>query len=447
MKDRILFDENGKINLSDGADLYCLNTDEYKRSRLDIFFTLPADKYKSPLVRLMLSVLFRGSKNFPTITHMNRHLDSMYDATIYWKDYHLGANHTHRISCTTLDKKYLPKKDSHLDLLGETLKVIEDVLLNPLYDEDGLLFEKFFESERDFAIDNINAALNSPKSYAALRCDQMVFGDDPAGYSLYGTEKMLIGYTREELTAIREYFLKHSKISVYYVGTENGENIAAKLKPIFDKIGDREPIGITPKYTLSSPKYSECEEQFNLTQARLNIGLTCGTTIGEPDSAAMSLYNEILGGSSTSKLFMNVRERKSLCYSCYSGVNSGVGTMIIACGIKPENKDVALHEIKNQIEQMKLGNISDEEITTAKKGIINSLNQMPDTSASLVASSFKYKLLANTDISINDRKNQIMSVTKEDIVAFSQKVSVCAVFFLTSNKNYLDSEDFDYEQY
>ncbi len=446
MEGKILFDENQKTTLSEGAQLYCLNTGEYKRSRLDIFFTLPADKYKSPLIRLMLSVLFRGSKNFPTITHMNKHLDRMYDATVYWKDYHLGANHTYRISCTTLDKKYLPQKDSHLDLLGETLKVIEDVLLNPLYDSDGILSEKFFESERDFAIDNINANLNSPKAYAALRCDSMVFGNDPAGYSLYGTEELLRGYTREELTAIREYFLRQSTISAYYVGTESKEEIAKKLQPIFDRIGCREPIDITPKYSLATPGYSECEEEFNLTQARLNIGLTCNTTIGDFDSGAMSLYNEILGGSSTSKLFMNVRERKSLCYSCYSGINTGVGTMIIACGIKPENKDVALDEIKNQIEQMKLGNISDEEIITAKKGIINSLNQMPDTSAALVASSFKYKLLANIDISIEDRKKQILSVTKEDIVAFAQKVSMCAVFFLTSNKNYSDSEDFDYEQ-
>ncbi len=448
MKDKILFDENEKITLSRGAHLYCLNTSEYKKSRLDIFFTLPADKYKSPLIRLMLSVLFRGSKNFPTITHMNKHLDRMYDATVYWKDYHLGANHTYRISCTTLDKKYLPQKNATLDLLGETLKVIEDVLLKPLYDSDGLLSKKFFESERDFAIDNINANLNSPKAYAALRCDQMVFGDDPAGYSLYGTEELLRGYTREELTTIREYFLKHSTVSAYYVGTESDEEIAKKLKPIFDRIGEREPMNITPKYALPAPKYSECEEEFNLTQATLNIGLTCNTTIGDSDSAAMSLYNEILGGSSTSKLFMNVRERKSLCYSCYSGINSGVGTMIIACGIKPENKDVALCEIKNQIEQMRLGNISDEEMITAKKGIINSLNQMPDTSASLVASSFKYKLLANLDISIEGRKRQITSLTKEDVVAFAQKVSVCSVFFLTSNKNInnIDSEDFEYEQ-
>ena len=447
MEKEILFPESQKIKLSQGADLYCLNTDEYKRSRLDIFFTFPADKYKSPLIRLLLSVLFRGSKNFPTLTHMNKHLDRMYDSTVYWKDYHLGANHTYRISCTTLDKKYLPKKDVHLDLLEETLKVIEDVLLDPLYDEDGLLSEKFFESEREFAIDNINAALSSPKAYASLRCQQMLFGDDPAGYSISGTEELLRSYTRAELTAIREYFLKCSAITAYYVGTESGEEISKKLKPIFDRIGDRTPLTITPKYALPTQKYCEAEEEFNLSQGRLHIGLTCGSTIGDSDSAAMSLYNEILGGSSTSKLFMNVRERKSLCYSCYSGINSGVGTMIISCGIKPENKDVALCEIKNQIEQMRLGNISDEEIASAKKGLINSLNQMPDTAASLVAASFKYKLLANTDVSIQEKKEQIISLTKEDVIAFAQKVTLCSVFFLTSSQSCenTDSEDCDDE--
>ncbi len=440
MEKKILFPESQKISLSQGAELYCLNTDEYKRSRLDIFFTFPADKYKSPLMRLLLSVLFRGSKNFPTLTHMNKHLDSMYDSTIYWKDYHLGANHTYRISCTTLDKKYLPQKDAYLDLLTETLKVIEDVLLNPLYDHDGLLSEKFFESEREFAIDNINANLNSPKAYASLRCQQMLFGDDPVGYSLSGTEELLRSYTRAELTAIREYFLKCSNITAYYVGTESGEEISKKLRLIFDRIGERAPVGIIPKYALPTQEYSEAEEEFDLTQGRLQIGLTCGSTIGDSDSAAMSLYNEILGGSSTSKLFMNVRERKSLCYSCYSGINSDAGVMVISCGTKPENKDVALDEIKNQIEQMRLGNVSDEEIASAKKGLINSLNQMPDTAASLVAASFKYKLLANIDVSIEDRKEQINSITKENIVTFAEKVTLCSVFFLTNSQDCENTE-------
>lgn len=433
MSEKILFAENEKINLADGAELYCLSTDEYKRSRLDIFFTFPADKYKSPLFRLMLSVLFRGSVGFPTLTDMNRHLDFMYDSTVYWKDYHLGANHTYRISCTTLDKKYLPTKDAELDLMGETLKVIEDVLLNPIIEKDGLLSKKFFESEVDFAIDNLNIKLNSPKSYASIKCQQMLFGDDPAGISMDGTKKILRSYTRKDITEAREEFLRCANIAAFYVGTDNPVDISAKLKGIFENIPDRAPVSIIPKYPISPTEYEEKTEKFSLVQGRLNIGLTCGSVVGDSDSAVMSVYNEILGGSSTSKLFMNVREKNSLCYYCSSGIDNCSGIMMIACGIKCENKDKALSEIKVQIEQMKAGHISDEEISFAKKGLLNALNQMPDSSSSLVVSAYKYKMLARKQMSIEERKKEIQNVSYEDIVAFAQKVTMCSVFFLDSN--------------
>ena len=447
MKNSDLFFGNRRLSLSSGADLYCINTDEYKRSRLDLFFTFPADKRISPLIRLLLSVLFRGSKNFPSITHMNKHLDAMYDSTVYWKDYHIGANHTYRISCTMLDRKYLPADDRHLDLLGETLKVVQDVLLEPLYDKDGLLSKKFFESERDFAIDNIKSKLSTPKSYAAIKCTKMLFGDDPAGYSLDGTEELLRSFTRKDLTEIRKYFLECATVSAYYVGTDSAEEIAHKLAPLFEGIGERRPAALIPVYALEGNEYVEEEESFDLTQGVLRVGMTCDTVIGDNDSAALAIYNDILGGSSTSKLFMNVREKLSLCYYCHSGIDNTCGIMAIACGIKPENKDVALSQIKYQIEQMRQGNISDDEIEVAKKGLLNSLNQVTDSSSSLITSSFKYNLLAGRDVSIEERRQSIMNATKEDIVAIAQKINVRAVFFLNSNKKNgeISTEDSDNE--
>ncbi len=429
----VLFPENKKKILGNAASFYSYTTSEYKRSRLDIFFTFPADKHKSPMLRLLLSVLFRGSTGFPTITDMNRHLDYMYDSTVYWKDYHLGANHTYRISCTTLDKKYLPKKDSDLDLMGETLKVIEDVLLNPVIDKDGFLSRDFFVSEVEFAVDNLNSKLNTPKSYASIKCNEMLFGDDPAGISLDGTEELLRSYTRKELTEAREYFLKCANVSAFYVGSDVPDSVYSKLKEMFRKIGERTPVSLNGKYAVLPTEYKESTEAFNLRQGRLNLGLSCGSVVGDEDNAVMSIYNEILGGSSTSKLFMNVREKKSLCYYCFSGIDNCCGIMMIACGIKCENRDIALSEIKHQIEQMKEGNITDEEIAVAKRGLVNSLNQMPDSASSLVVASFKYKLVAGMDVSPEKRKEQILNITRDDIVKFAQKVTLCSVFFLDSN--------------
>lgn len=444
MADKMLFAESDRVRIADGVYLYCMNTSEYKRSSLDMFFTLPPDRKMSPLVRLLLSVLFRGSSRFPTLTHMNRYLDELYDATVYQRDYSVGANSVYRISCTALCSEFLPPESNSRNLICEALELVEDALLCPLRDSDGMLSADYFESERDFAIDAVNAKLNSPKQYSMMRCNEMLLGNDPLGISIDGTLDVLQGYTREDLARAHKLLLESSEVSIYYVGSSNSSEIESRLRQMFSKIGDRHPIAARRAYPAADIEYSELDEGFPLNQGILDLGLLCHTTLADSDSAAMAVYNEILGGSSVSKLFMNVREKKSLCYFCSSSANSNSGIIRIRCGINPENKDEALSEIKLQIEQMRSGNISDGEIRDAKRGLINSLNQMPDSPSSQVGASLKYKLLTGSDASMDKRRRELLSVEREDIVNFAQKVKLCTVFFLDSNGECEDVEE-DYE--
>ena len=64
MTEKHYFDTERSFELSDGTKLYYYNTDEYKKSELDVFFALPLDKEMTPLVKLMLAVLFRGSLSY-----------------------------------------------------------------------------------------------------------------------------------------------------------------------------------------------------------------------------------------------------------------------------------------------------------------------------------------------------------------------------------------------
>lgn len=434
------------LPLEGNATLYCYNTDVYKRSELDIFFALPVDKYKTPLTKLMLAVLFRGSKSFPSLKHISRYVDMLYDTSLSSHDYHIGANHVNRISIKALDKKYLPEKDANIDLIGEALRVVEDILLEPLTDENGLLCQHFIDIERDFAIDGINSRLSSPKSYAAIKCNEMLFGDLPEGISMEGTEELLRSFTSHEISEIRDYFLRRSHITVYYVGTEDADSIAQRLNAFFSKIENREPITPAQKRAIPTVPYREDTKDFEINQGILRLGLTTDTAIGDDDCAAWLVYNEILGGSSTSKLFMNVREQKSLCYYCHSMLDIHVGAMAIACGIKPQNKDVALDEIKEQLRQMTLGNITDEEISYAKKGLISSLNQLTDTASAIAFSDYRYRLLTGKNIPVEQRKMAIVNVTRDDIIRIAHKIKLCSVFFLDACGNTEKNEEDVYEQ-
>ena len=143
----------------------------------------------------------------------------------------------------------------------------------------------------------------------------------------------------------------------------------------------------------------------------------------------MAMFNEIFGGGSVAKLFMNVREKKSLCYYCYSSLHSATGTIKVGCGIDPDKKDEALAEIAAQLDAMKAGDFTDKEIETARKTLISGFTQIADSPASIEAFEFR-RLLAGVVESVDSCRDAIMSVSAADIVNAAQKVVLDTVYFL-----------------
>jgi predicted Zn-dependent peptidase len=182
-------------------------------------------------------------------------------------------------------------------------------------------------------------------------------------------------------------------------------------------------------------------EDMDVSQGRLEIGYRCGVVLSDKEYAAMAVFNEIWGGSSVSKLFMNVRERKSLCYYCYSSYHSATGTINVGCGIKPENYEIAMGEISYQLDQMKQGIFTDEEILTAKRTIISGYKQITDSVAGMEGFYLR-RTVADIECSQEDCINLIEAVTKEDIVLAAERVCMDTVYFLNG---IADEEELDNE--
>jgi Zn-dependent M16 (insulinase) family peptidase len=216
-----------------------------------------------------------------------------------------------------------------------------------------------------------------------------------------------------------EYFLKNSVIECYYVGNDDIDDVIALVSEKFSGSG-RESVSLEGcEKALSRDKndpIKTLEETMNVSQARLNIGLTCDTVMRDSDYYAMSVFNEIFGGSSVSKLFMNVREKQSLCYYCYSSLSSATGTMQIGCGIKSENREKAYAEIENQLREMQKGNFDDGDIETAKRTIISGILQVSDNPAAITAFKFR-RFLAGVTETEDEAIERINAVRREEIIA------------------------------
>ncbi len=432
-----------KIIKKDGAlSFHVINTDKFKMSRLSFNFILPADKERSPLTRLMLAVMMRGCEKYPSIVNINKKLDELYGATVTWRAVSVGERHIFRISCEILSNKYRMPNDK-TDILCEVAKIILEILFNPRLDENGLLSEPNFESEKKLAIDAIRAKINDQKAYSAEQCRRIMLEGMPAGISAEGSVEQIEDFTLEQVSENIEYFLNNSSLECYYIGSDDAEGVVSLVTDAFSKLNRGEKNFVGGEKALIRQENSplrEVAQKMNVSQGRLNIGCTCGVIMSNEDYYAMSLFNEIFGGSSVAKLFMNVREKQSLCYYCYSSYNSAIGTIMIGCGIKPENREKAYAEIEKQLLAMQSGDFTDEEIETAKRTIISGARQIYDSPSALEAFGFR-RILAGVAETSEDLIEKIERVSRDEIVKAAQRVRLDTVYFLYGE----GEEECDYE--
>lgn len=424
--------------------LHATRTDKFKVSYLGFRFIMPKNAYRTPLTKLMLSVMMRGSMHYPTVTDINRRLDELYDTTVSLGNSSTGDRCVFSISCKILNNKFLLDGDT-TDVLLETVKLIEDVLCNPLLDGDGLLRADYVESEKRIAIDSIRSIVNDQRAYAIKKCLENMLSGTRFGISSSGDEQTVEAFTARELTENIRYFKENAIVECFYIGAEDPLRVAEVIGDRFDSFTVSCADKKYSEYAFVSHRASvlKASESMNVSQTRIAMGYTAGTVLSDKDNFAMALANDVFGGSSVSKLFMNVREKKSLCYYCYSAYRNDRGTICVECGVSPENCDAAIDEISHQLCELQAGNISDAEIETSKRAIISGLVQQKDNP--MVMSAFTLRrLLAGIEQTAEDCIEIIKSVTREEIIAAAQKINLDTIFVLEGNGND-DEEGDDYE--
>ena len=141
------------------------------------------------------------------------------------------------------------------------------------------------------------------------------------------------------------------------------------------------------------------------------------------------IYNSLLGGSANSKLFQNVREKASLAYTASSSYYRFKNNIFINCGIDIPNYQKALEIIKKQIEDMKNGDFTDEEIKNAKNGIIASIKTIDDEQDTEITYYFGQEL-SGTKTNLEEYIENIQKVNKADVLEVAKQISIDTIYFL-----------------
>ena len=423
---------------NDALTLRVLKTDKFKAGMLSLSAVLPINSESTYLTTLLLAVLMRGTVKYPSLEAINRRLDYLFGTELTLRNFYRGDIHVIGFSAELLDSAYLPEKD----MTADVLEVVEEILFHPLLDENGLLLEKYVESEKKLQCDSIRSLKNNPRVYASERMRALLYEGEPSGVPICGTIEALEAVTPEILTAHWKRIVGALALDCFYVGSMDEAHLWNCLQMTVGKYtckraGEAMPCACSP---IALRPVQSVNEQIDAGQSHLLMAWRCDKTLNSQGHAARMVLNELFGASPVSRLFVNVREKLSLCYSCSSAYASFKGTLRVACGLHRDNREAAEQEIQKQFAEIVAGCFSQDELAAAKKSLSHYLRQLSDSPAAL--ESFYYsRIVANNSDSVEEFSRAIDSVTQEDVINEARGFSLHTVYFLEGTLNGEEEDD------
>lgn len=419
--------EYKQTEIKTGIKLHTIKTGKFKTNLIAIMLTTKLNRENVTKNALIPAVLRRGTKNLTTQEEINKKLEEMYGATLDCGLDKTGDNQVLKFYIETVNDEFLPQDADNM--LKESLEKIFEFVFNPYLENNGFKKE-YVEQEKENLKQIIEGKIDNKARYSLDRCIEEMYKDQPFGLYKYGYVEDMKDINEKNLYEYYQQLINECKIDIFVSGIidEETENIIKNNENII-KLKDRKPQYNQPEIIAKkSEKENDVQESMDVTQGKLIIGMDLD--IGDDNLRFdVMIYNSIFGGSANSKLFQNVREKASLAYTASSSYYRFKNNIFINCGIEIKNYEKALEIIKQQIEDMKKGDFTDEEVENAKKGIIASIKTIDDEQDTEITYFFSQEL-SKSKCNIEQYMDRISEVTKDKVVDIANKVSINTVYFL-----------------
>lgn len=415
-----------KTEIKNGVDLHTIKTSKFKTNLIAVMLTNKITKENATKNALLSLILRRGTANIKTQDEISKKLENMYGANFDCGIDKIGDNQVLKFYLESLNNEYLPVEE---DNLKESIEILLDIVCNPLVEENKFK-QEYFEAEKEKLKQIIEAKKDNKGMYAFNRCIEEMYKNSPYGIYKFGSIEELEKITNEELYKYYMEFIQKCKIDIYISGkiSEEARKYIINNNNIL-KLKERKPEYIENSLeNITEVKEKVIEESAEITQGKLVIGMNVETN-GENSKNIALIYNAILGGTATSKLFQNVREKASLAYTASSNYIRQKNSIFIRCGIEIENYEKALKIIKEQIEDMKQGNFTEEELENTKQYIISAIEAIEDEQDTQIAYSFSHEISKTSD-SINEYKKGVELVTKQQVIDLANTIKINTIYFL-----------------
>jgi len=409
--------------------LHVLPTRQFKTYAISVYIGQPLAEQTVTPYALIPFVLRRGTQTYPETKQFRERLDEMYGAGFGFDIYKRGDYQIVQFRMDIIQDQFVSGTKS---LLDQAFQFLGDVLTRPAL-EDGVFRAKYVEDEKTTITRRIEAMINDKIRYAAERCIAEMCRNEPYRLHPLGKIEDLEGLTPELLYNHYQHWLSTAPIDIYVVGDTTLDEVKALVEQYF-RISRADCFEYRASRSQVVPaEVNTVVERLEVSQGKLNMGLRTPVTYSDPEYPAMLMYNGILGAYPHSKLFINVREKASLAYYASSRLDGHKGILTIQSGIEIENYEKALGIIREQLDAMERGEISDLELSQTRAMIANQLTESQDSAFELIAFDFN-AVLSGKQRSVNELIEQIGGIGKREIQETARKVKLDTVYFLRDRK-------------
>lgn len=412
--------------IADGVYFSSITDKRYKKNLISVAFSTQLSEDTATENVIVPVLLTKCNSKLPTYKAFNNKMSRLYASGIGGT-----AGRQYDLQTISFGAYYL---DDIYALSGEKMTgIMTDILIDCLTSpvtENGVFSEKFVELEKKTVIDNIETAINDKRSYAIERAMKTICKGEPASVCSYGTVEKAKLITSDSAYKAYRRMLETMPCEIICTGCSDFDGVAEKFAAAFEKIGRHDIENTTIALSPVKTQKEEVTERLTVNQSKLVLGFKSHSD----DDAALVLLQKIFGGTTSSKLFRNVREKMSLCYYCSAARNDLKGIMLVNSGVENENIEKTKEAVIDQLEEIKNGNFTNEDINFAEMAIKNDFKSVADSAGNV--SNWYFDCIRKNDIVTPEEKlGRYLGVSKERIIAAAKSMVLDSVYVLTGNEN------------
>ena len=412
------------LELFPGITLRCISDQRFKHGCLSLQMIRPMCRQEAALNALLPAVLLRGTTQYPDLRAITLRLDDLYGAGVGTLVRRVGDRQTTGFYCSFTEDRFAMEGDA---ILAPFVDFVGQLLLDPVLEEGGFRAD-YVDSEKKNLIATIASQLNDKRSYAMSRLMHHMCREDSFGVPRLGSREAVAAIEPKQLYDHYRKILRESPVELFYVGSASAERVAQLLRPLFADL-ERSCITLAPQTAFQCPEGGSYGEEMELNQGKLCMGFVTPVTIRDQEFVAMQIMNLVFGGGVTGKLFMVIREQMSLCYAIGSAYHGTKGILTVSAGIDSNQEETVRQAVLEQLELCCRGQITPEELDSAKEALISSLLTIHDSPGAM-ENYYASAVQSGLKLSVQEYMQAVRRITVQQVAEAAGKLRLHTTFFL-----------------